>query len=381
MSENTTTKNKRRSKNSGFLFTKEGYFDYQIFFIVMVITLFGVMMVYSASSYRAVMEGNSDYYYAARQIVFAVVGTIAMLAVSVINYKTFKKLSVLILYIAAFLCLIVVFIGTASNGAVRWINLGFFQLQPSELLKPAIIIYMAHKCVAQPKLFNSIQGLIKMMAIPGVAIIIVGMENLSTAIVCFAIAVIIIFVATPNVRPLVILGLIGVGVAAIGVFAASYRGGRFDAWLNPETSENGYQTMQSLYAIGSGGIFGKGLGNSIQKTGFLPESHNDMIFSIVCEELGLFGAIAVIVLFVMLLFRMRYIANNSPDAFAGLMVTGVLAHIAIQMMINIGVVTNTIPNTGVTLPFISYGGTSLIAMLAEVGLVLSVSRQLEPYEK
>ena len=192
--------------------------------------------------------------------------------------------------------------------------------------------------------------------------------------------VVIIFVACPDykiqVMPVVALVIAGV----LLITTVGYRGDRIDAWLHPETSDSGYQTMQSLYAIGSGGLFGKGLGQSIQKLGFLPESHNDMIFAIICEELGLFGALCVIALFVMLIVQLRYIANHARDRYGALVVTGVMTHIAVQMIINIGVVTNVIPNTGVPLPFISYGGTSLAFLMVEMGFVLSVSRQMLPYE-
>lgn len=157
---------------------------------------------------------------------------------------------------------------------------------------------------------------------------------------------------------------------------AAYRMNRIEAWLNVETSEYGYQTRQALYAIGSGGVFGKGLGRSVQKLSYVPEAHNDMIFSIICEELGLFGAIAIILLFLLLLWRCMIIANNAPDLYGALMVVGVMAQIGLQVIINIGVVTNTLPNTGIPLPFISYGGTSVAIILCEVGLVLSVSRSI-----
>lgn len=369
----------RRSSNNAF-WVRGGYFDYQSAFIITVIVLFGIMMVYSSSSYRAVMNGLSSGYYALRQGIFAAVGLVTMVAVSRVNYKWYQNFSMVLILLAAFLSLVVIFIGTASHGATRWIPLGPIQFQPSEIVKPAIIIYMAHACVAQSKLLDSIKGIFRMCLIPLICIVLIAKENLSTAIVCFAIMVVIMFVASPRFWNLVILGLIGVVAAIVAVVAVGYRGDRFDAWLNPETSESGFQTMQSLYAIGSGGLFGRGLGQSIQKMGFLPESHNDMIFSVICEELGLFGAVGVIVLFVMLLLRFRYIANNARDSFGGLLVTGVITHIAVQLIVNIGVVTNTIPPTGVTLPFISYGGTSLVFMLIEVGMVLGVSRQMKPVE-
>lgn len=357
---------------------KGGYFDYQSLFLIIIIVLFGILMVFSSSSYRAVISGVESTYFAKKQAIFALIGFVAMYIVSRINYRYLQNFSMLLIYLSILLSGLVFVIGTASHGATRWIPIGPIQFQPSEIVKPAIIIFMSHACMSQAKLLNSMGGIIKMAILPCISIVLIGKENLSTAIVCFAIMVIIMFVASPKFWHLVVLGLIGVAVAAAAVMLVGYRGGRFDAWLNPETSENGFQTMQSLYAIGSGGLFGRGLGQSIQKMGFLPESHNDMIFSVICEELGLFGGIGVIVLFVALLLRFRYIANNSPDGFGGLLVTGVITHIAVQLIVNVGVVTNTIPNTGVTLPFISYGGTSLVFMMIEIGMVLSVSRQIRP---
>ena len=191
-----------------------------------------------------------------------------------------------------------------------------------------------------------------------------------------------LFVASPSYKRFIVLGTVGVAAAAAWVFvilqmdssSLDFRGNRILAWLNPEdyASGTGFQTLQALYAIGSGGIFGKGLGQSIQKLGFVPEAQNDMIFSIICEELGLFGGVAVILLFVLLIWRFMIIANNASDLFGALLVVGVMGHIAIQVILNIAVVTNSIPNTGVSLPFISYGGSSV--MFIEIGLVLSVAK-------
>ena len=219
------------------------------------------------------------------------------------------------------------------------------------------------------------------MILPVICIILIAVENLSTAIVCGVIVVSIWFVATPKKWHLLIV----IAVAAAGFILflnmASYRGGRIDAWLHPETSPDGYQTMQALYAIGSGGLFGRGLGQSIQKMGFIPEAHNDMIFSVICEELGIVGGMAIILVFAMLLWRFRFIAEGAPDRFGALMVVGIIAHIAFQVILNICVVTNTLPNTGCALPFISYGGSSLAFLMVEMGLVLSVSRQIVPLSR
>lgn len=353
-----------------------GFFDYQSVFLIIVIVLFGIMMVYSSSSYRAVISGESSTYFAQKQALFGAIGLLLMVIISKIDYKVYMNYSLLFMWIAIILMVAVLFIGTASHGATRWIPLGPLQFQPSEVAKPIIIIYMSHVCVIQSKLFSSIKGIFKLCGLPLLCIVLIALENLSTAIVCFAIVVVIMFVASPRIGNLLILGGVGIVVAAIFVLTVGYRGDRFDAWLHPETSETGFQTMQSLYAIGSGGFFGRGLGQSIQKLGFLPESHNDMIFSVICEELGLFGAACIIALFSMLLIRFKYIADNSRESFGGFVMVGIITHVAVQLIVNIGVVTNTIPPTGVTLPFISYGGTSLVFMLCEMGLALSVSRYM-----
>ena len=214
-------------------------------------------------------------------------------------------------------------------------------------------------------------------------------QNMSSAIIVVGIAVLMLFVACPDYKRFILLGLATLAGAAVVVFAVvqmaqsqadsvNFRGARILAWLDPEAyaSGKGFQTLQALYAIGSGDIFGKGLGQSMQKLGFIPEAQNDMIFSIICEELGLFGAIAIILLFLLLIWRFMIVANNAPDLFGALLVVGVMGHIAIQVILNIAVVTNTIPNTGISLPFISYGGSSVMFLLIEIGLVLSVSHSI-----
>ena len=373
------TKSRRTIKNS--LWVKGGYMDYQSIFLIFVIVLFGLMMVYSASSYRAITYGFPGTYFMKRQAVFAMVGFLIMYIVSRVNYRFLSDYSVVLIYIAIALLAYVLILGRASHGATRWIQIGPMQIQPSEIAKPFIIIYMSDACVKKSKYLNSIKGIFNIVLLPIICIGLIAVENLSTAIVCFAIVVAILFVASPKLFNLIVLGIVGVIAAAVLALGVGYRSDRFDAWRHPATSEYGFQTMQSLYAIGSGGFFGRGLGNSIQKLGFLPESHNDMIFSVICEELGLFGALVVITLFVLLIFRFKFIADGAVDSFGGFIITGVITHVAVQLIVNIGVVTNTIPPTGVTLPFISYGGTSLVFMLAEIGLVLSVSRQMSLTEQ
>ena len=301
-----------------------------------------------------------------------------MMLISCFNYQFYKRPVMQRLIVTAMIVCagIALVLGVSSNGSQRWIEVGGIQLQPSEIVKLLIILYLPSVCVKHPKYLTSYQGIIRLIAPCIVSAGLIAKENLSTAVVCVAIMVVIIFVACPDYKILVmpVVALVIAGVLLITT--VGYRGDRIDAWLHPETSDSGYQTMQSLYAIGSGGLFGKGLGQSIQKLGFLPESHNDMIFAIICEELGLFGAFCVILLFVMLLWRMMVIANNAPDLFGALLVVGVMGHFAIQVVLNIAVVTNSIPNTGITLPFISYGGTSILFLMSEVGLVLNVSKSI-----
>lgn len=382
-----TARTKARQKRSfrfpavfdKFFVKKKSYFDYQTLFLVLFLVGFGLVMIYSTSSYKGSLEHNNPAYWLTEQATKALLGIIVMLVVSNIDYRRIKDTNYLTMtgyLIANFLLLLTLLVATATKGSKRWLKLGPVQLQPSEIAKVAIILFMAHYIYRYADKLKSMKGTISvgLWAVP--TIVMVGVENMSTAIIIFAIVGIMIFVASPRYKQFVILG--GAGVAGMALFlVAGYRQERLQVWLDPENHEKGLQTMQALYAIGSGGLFGKGLGQSMQKMGFIPESHNDMIFSIICEELGLFGSIGIIFVFLLLIWRFMVIAMNAPDLYGSLIVVGVIAHIGIQVFINIAVVTNTIPPTGIPLPFISYGGTSLVFLLLEVGLVLSVSRQIK----
>ncbi len=357
---------------------KAGRLDYPFVAFVLLIVFVGLVMVYSTSAYRGMELFGDSAYFAKRQLVFAVSAIIIAYFVSKADYRVIAKYSKLILIISMVLLILVYIIGTASHGSARWLYIGPFGFQPSECAKVALIIYTAAACTAHTKSLNSVKGIVKIMLLPIVAIILIAIENLSTAIICFAIVFIILFISSPKTWYFIVLALIGVAGCGLFIAFAGYRADRIRIWLAPEKYPDGYQTMQSLYAIGSGGIFGRGLGNSIQKMGFIPESHNDMIFSVICEELGIFGAVCIIGLFVALIKRCTVIAMNAGDRLGGLLVSGVMAHIAVQLIINISVVTNTIPPTGVTLPFISYGGSSIVFILIEMGLVLSVARRMKP---
>ena len=369
---------KKKQKN---FFYRGTYFDYPSLFLILFLFLFGLVMVMSVSSYQGSVDYDDSTYFFKRQLLFGCGGLLAMWFVSHIRYQFLKNWSLIICVGSMLLLGLVFVVGSASHGSTRWINLGIISFQPSEIAKLALIIYTAHICVAKSAYLRSIAGTAIVMILPVICIILIAVENLSTAIVCGVIVVSIWFVATPKKWHLLIV----IAVAAAGFILflnmASYRGGRIDAWLHPETSPDGYQTMQALYAIGSGGLFGRGLGQSIQKMGFIPEAHNDMIFSVICEELGIVGGMAIILVFAMLLWRFRFIAEGAPDRFGALMVVGIIAHIAFQVILNICVVTNTLPNTGCALPFISYGGSSLAFLMVEMGLVLSVSRQIVPLSR
>ncbi len=358
------------------LFYRGEYFDYQLLFVTLFLVVFGLVMVYSTSSYTAELREGNAAYYLIRQGAFAAIGVVAMLIVSKLDYRMFKNISVIYMGLAIILLVLVQVMGVASNGAVRWIQIGPIKFQPSELAKSAIVIFTAHICTVRAARIGELKIVGKVMLVPLIAVALIAEENLSTGIICAAIACVIVFVTSPKVKQFFALGGIVVVFMSIFLLIASYRMERINIWLNPEQYDKGYQTLQSLYAIGSGGVFGKGLGQSIQKLGFIPESHNDYIFSVVCEELGLFGAICVIFMFMLLIWRCVIIAFNMEDLFGALLVVGITTHIAVQVLVNVAVVTNSIPPTGVPLPFISYGGTALVMLMTEIGIVLSVSRHI-----
>lgn len=372
----TKTPVKRRRRKQFNLFIKGEYFDFPMLFIVIFLVCFGLIMIYSSSSYRANLNLGDPAYYLKRQGLWAVIGFFGMFVVSTIHYKLYMKFTIPLYILAILLQIIVLIMPNSSHGAKRWIVLGPVQFQPSEFSKVALILFLAHILTLTVKQVRTIKGLIKVgiFALPLFGL--VGVENLSTSLVILGITILMLFVTSPKYLPFIAMIGAGVVLGGIVLLSAGYRMERIEIWLDPENHEKGLQTMQSLYAIGSGGIFGKGLGQSMQKMGFIPESHNDMIFSIVCEELGLFGAICIIAMFVMLLWRIMYIANNAPDLYSALICTGVMAQVGIQVFINIAVVTNTIPPTGIPLPFISYGGTSLVFLMGEMGMVLGISRHI-----
>lgn len=355
------------------------YFDYNLLFILIFLLCFGLVMLYSSSSYTSANLYDDSAHYLKLQFRNILVGVIPMYFFAKVDYHFWKKFGFFAYFCSFALCVLVMFpipgLTRSSHGQSRWLNLGPLSFQPSELAKLAVIIFLAMLIERIPKKLGDFPSIIKVMVIMFPLFAVIAYSNLSTAVIVFGIAVCMLFVASPKYKQFVIVGAAGASFVVAFIMLASYRSGRVQAWLHPETAgDDGYQTLQGLYAIGSGKLFGKGLGESLQKMGNVPESQNDMIFTIICEELGLFGAICVILLYVLLLWRMMVIANNAKDLYGALLVTGIMSHIAIQVILNIAVVTNTIPNTGVILPFISYGGTSLVFLMAEMGLALSVSK-------
>lgn len=355
------------------------YFDYNLLFIVIFLLGFGLVMLYSSSSYISSNTYGDSAHYLKLQLRNMGIGAVFMVIMAKIDYHQWKKFYILAYLGSLVLCTLVLLpipgLTRSSHGKSRWLNLGPVSFQPSELAKLAIIIFLAVLIERHTREVSKTAGVIKVFVYLAPLLLIVAIGNLSTAIIIFGIAFCMLFVANPQYKPFFALAGVGI-VGVVGLIAIEgYRGNRVDAWLHPETAgDKGYQTMQGLYAIGSGKLFGKGLGESLQKMGNVPESQNDMIFTIICEELGLFGAVCVILLFVLLLWRMMVIANNATDLYGALVVSGIMSHIAIQVVLNIAVVTNTIPNTGVILPFISYGGTSIVFLMGEMGLALSVSK-------
>ncbi|MDY4545655.1 MAG: putative peptidoglycan glycosyltransferase FtsW [Candidatus Choladocola sp.] len=353
--------------------TKESI-DYVLLILVLLLVVFGLVVLYSTSAYNGRVKFADPAYYLRKQFFATSIGLFSMYLVSCMDYRRLQNYAWIGYGIALMLSTAVLFVGREYNGSKRWLALGPLSFQPSEYAKLAVVVLLAAIVSRNASHMKSwkYMFLVILLILPVVGL--VGSNNLSTAIIILGIAVILIFVANPQFLPFLWIG--GTGVGFIGIFLSleSYRLERLAIWRNPELYEKGYQTMQGLYAIGSGGLFGVGLGESMQKLGFVPEAQNDMIFSIICEELGLTGAVAVLVIFGLLIWRLMVIATWTKDLFGALLAAGVMGHIMIQVILNVAVVTNTIPNTGITLPFVSYGGTSVVFLLLEMGIALSVSR-------
>ena len=391
MENGTVRPNKKSFQWSKLFVQNPQYFDYDLLMILVFLMCFGLVMLYSTSAYSANADFGNDMFYFSKQAIISAVSFAFMLFVSKLDYHVYGAFSWQIYYISLFLMLLVKTpLGVEAYGSRRWLQLpGKMTLQPSEIAKIAVILLIPYEiCRLGPKI-QSKKGIERVCAVGAVAAggVMVLTDNLSTAIIVAGITGILIFVAHPKIKPFLQLIAAGAVVVVVGLSYLSanisssenFRLRRIITWLDPENhaDEGGFQVMQGLYAIGSGGFFGKGLGNSTQKLWVIPEVQNDMILTIVCEELGVFGVIVVLVLFGLLLYRLMFIAKNAPDLYGSLVASGIFAHISLQVILNIAVVTNMMPTTGVTLPFISYGGTSILFLMTEMGIALGISRKIK----
>lgn len=351
--------------------------DFVMLAIVLIMLFCGVVMVYSSSSYYALYENNSTEYFLKKEFVWTVAGLIAMSVTMSIDYHKYKKLTGVILLITIVLLLAVFVFGVNLNGATRWLRIGGLSLQPSEIAKFAVILYLAKALDTKINKVASFKTFIVYLVVCGTfAALVLAQKNLSVTAIIMITSFIILFLGGGRIMHMVPIGVIGGIVGFFLIKAENYRYKRLTSFLNPWADPTGdsYQLIQSFYAIASGKFFGLGLGNSRQKALFMPEPHNDFIFAIIGEEFGLIGTIFIISLFILLLLRGTYIATTTKDYYGYLLAMGIITVIGVQAIVNIAVVSGSMPVTGVPLPLISYGGTSLVINLAALGIVLNISR-------
>lgn len=365
--------------------TKRAGVDISFLALVMILLTVGVTMVLSASFARAYYDpggvtGGRPAYYFVRQFVFAALGIAAMTVCSRLPVGFYRRFSVPLLIAAIVLLALVPLIGTDANGAKRWIGLGAFTVQPSEIAKIAVILSFASMiCSRRGRMKSFRDGILPFAAI---LIAIVGLlvlePHFSASIIIITIGGVMLFLGGARLVWFIAAGIAAGGGIAVLLTFFPYASTRITTWRDPfaSTSDEGYQIVQSLYSIGSGGLTGLGLGQSRQKYLYLPEEHNDFIFSVVCEELGFIGAALILTLFALLIIRGYWIALHSRDRYGFLSAAGITTLLAVQVILNVAVVTNLVPCTGISLPFFSYGGTALLMQLAEMGIVLSISREI-----
>lgn len=347
---------------------------------VLLLVVFGLIMMFSASYANALYLFGDSYYFIKSQLRYAILGVVLMLIASRVSYKFYYKWAWPIMIVSYILLFLTLFM-RPINGAKRWIIIGGFTFQPSELVKFAVIALFAKLIADAPEKMKDFKyGFLLFMGILGaIALIMLQQTHLSGTILILLIGAVLMFVGGSKLRWFAIVGGLGVtGLAAYVLLSdkMEYAMSRIYTWIDPfqYTTDQGYQTVQSLLAIGSGGLMGLGLGNSRQKHLYVPEPQNDFVFSIICEELGFVGAVLVIILFMLFIIRGFAIALRARDRFSSLMAIGITSQIGVQAILNIAVVTNSVPNTGISLPFFSQGGTSLVILLVETGILLSISR-------
>ncbi|MCL2096157.1 MAG: putative lipid II flippase FtsW [Oscillospiraceae bacterium] len=371
----TTGKKSRKRNRAVELVVYRSGVDHIFMMLVIILLLLGTVMIFSASYANALQYRGDSYYFARRQFFMAALGVAAMVGASHFAKYTFLE-KIAVWFFAATLLLNYI---TPVFGMMRWIILPVLgTFQPSELLKVAVVLLFAFYI---NKAGDRMRTLFWGILVPGLIIVLIAVamffqSHFSGLIIIAAICCFIIFIGEAPLKWLGAFAAIGAGLVAIGIFGSEYARSRVEMWRDPflDPSGDGYQTIQSLYAIGSGGLTGVGWGQSMQKHLYLPEPQNDFIFAIICEEMGFIGALIIISLFIVLIWRGFVIAYHAPNKFSSLVVMGIIIKVAIQFLLNIAVVTNTIPNTGISLPFFSYGGTALIVLMGEMGIILSVSR-------
>lgn len=376
---------KKKTFNNDDYRVVRGNVDSFLLFTILVLLAFGLVMVFSASYADAETRYGDSYYFIKRQSAMVVIGLVFMVVASRFPMRFYKKVSILSYVVSAVLLAVVLVIGDTGGGAQRWIEIGPLRFQPSEIAKYALILTLAwyyskyhDKALDVKNARNSnIYGTLIPLCFIGLICLLVMLEkHLSGIIIIGCIGLMIMFASGIRLRLLAMFG----GIAVAGVLAIAlltdYTKRRIDIWLNPAAypQDGGWQTLQGMRAIGSGGFFGLGLGNSRQKYSYVSQPQNDFIYTITCEELGFIGAVAVIILFGILVWRGFVIAMRSPDRFSQLVAIGISSKVALQVLLNIGVVTNSIPNTGISLPFFSYGGTAMVVQLVEMGTLLAISR-------
>ena len=372
------------------------FYDFALLLAVVFIFATGLLLLYSGSSYYAVLNNKPSDYYFMKQCRYGLMGLGAGLLISLFNYQWLRTLFNGMLCRIAYwgsliLLLMTAVLGRVSHGKARWFSIGGQSFQPVELMKIGLILNLAYWTVRWGKELNQPRTRWKMLGIGAFPSFIVLFQNISSAFILMGITVVMVFVVSDRKAVYAVLGVLGAGAVVSARTLASWliqKAGitqrpekywlrRIVGWAAPEIFEaDAYQTMQGIYAIGSGGLHGRNIGESIQKFGKVPEVHNDMIFTIICEEMGFIGAFIVVVLYLFLLYRIIYIGSHVRNRFGAMICTGIMAHIGIQVVLNIAVVTGVIPNTGVTLPFFSYGGSAIVCTMAEMGLVLSIAHRI-----
>ena len=385
---------KQSSAPKIFAFSNRGESNFNLIACTIILMVLGLIMVTSSGYYYAYNTIGDSFYFFRRQLIWLIVGLIAMLLVMALaRMDWIRQWSLLIYLLSVFFCILVLLIGNNVNGSTRWLGFGdFITFQPSEFAKLAVVLYISSLVDQHRKDITQFRTFVMLLVVIAVPAGLVAIENLTSGIIIAAVGVIIMYMGGVSYKHLLLAA--GAGLLILGLFLLaprvipslaeySYRLLRVQAWLDPfqYAMDDGYQTVQSLYAVGSGGFFGRGLGQSIQKLGMIPEAYNDIIFAIICEEMGIFGAAVVVILFAIFTWNGIKVSLGAPDRFTSFVAAGIVGQISLQAILNIAVNTNLIPTTGVSLPFISYGGSSMLFLMASVGLVLNISSYHKPKQE